>query len=97
MTRPASHREELPAKSCGNCFWAAWPEYWDHLLCFHGDNAVVRPDPIRPDDKFAREVTLEDGVEVHLLEGEERDEVWGGRVVDPLTEVCDEWREGGPR
>jgi hypothetical protein len=86
MTRPASHREQIPERRCGNCRFSAVPEYKDHLLCFFGDKVEIIPglNPHKP-------TVLLDGEDVGLMEGDEYSEVWGGRVVE-FSEVCDEWQ-----
>lgn len=93
MTRPASHREQVFPQRCGTCFFAHRPEFkTDHLLCFHGDNIEVHR--WGWDGKLDKVDIRLDGRDVGMMEGEgEYDEVWGGRVVDPVTEVCDEWKQ----
>lgn len=61
-------------------------------MCFHGDNYVAHRSNLY---SWASEVTLE-GEDVTIMDGDEFDKVWGGRVVDP-DDVCDEWeKDDGP-
>lgn len=83
--RPNTHREQVPAKRCGNCRHSAVPDFKDHLLCFHGDPVRY----VRLAGCTAIDVYL-DGKCVGTMDGDQYDKVWGGRVVDP-TDVCDEW------
>jgi hypothetical protein len=87
MTRPASHREQIPKRRCGNCRHGHLVEFKEDLLCFHGDQIVVLPGLSDEDS----EVWLS-GESVSLLDGDEYDAVWGGRVVD-ATDICDAWEK----
>lgn len=87
MTRPESHREIEPSKRCGNCRFSCWPEWKDDLLCFFGDDIHVESGDRK--DRFFIEL---EGVDVNIADGDEYDRIWGGRVVDPHLEVCDEWQ-----
>ena len=92
MTRPASHREQVFPQRCGNCFFAHAPYFKrDHLLCFHGDAIEINRWHYTDSKEVNTDVRL-DGEDVGLMEGDAYSEVWGGRVVDPITEVCDEWK-----
>lgn len=86
--RPSSHREQSHDRCCGTCRHSAVPEYKDHLLCFHGDDVVFRGPGLRAGTV---DVILNDD-SVGLMEGDEYDHVWGGRVVD-TDDVCDEWEQ----
>lgn len=90
MTRPASHREQEFDRSCGNCFFAHSPEYKRDLLCFFGDKIEINRWGF--DGKIDKVDVRLDGDDVGLMEGEEYSQVWGGRVVDPVSDVCDEWK-----
>lgn len=85
--RPESHRDQTSERRCGNCKFAAVPVYKDHLLCFHGDNAVMEPSSC---SSFKKDVWI-NGELVGLLDGDEYDKIWGGGVVED-TDVCDEWQ-----
>jgi len=90
--RPASHREQIFPQRCGNCFFAHAPYFKrEHLLCFHGDNIDLSHWRHEGSETVNTDVRI-DGNDVGLMEGEEYSEVWGGRVVDDLNEVCDEWK-----
>lgn len=89
MTRPQSHRVELPAKRCGNCVHCALVAYKRDYLCFHGDDVKVSSST----DNESSFVQLGSDAEfVEVMDGEEYSNVWGGRAVCPDTEVCDEWQ-----
>lgn len=84
MTRPKSHRQQIPGKRCENCKFCHRVAYKTDLLCFHGDAIEVI-------GHYGRGDHIEiNGEEIGLLSGDEYDEIWGGRVVDP-DEICDEW------
>ena len=87
--RPESHREQIPEKRCGNCFWAIIPEYKRDLLCFHGDDdrLTINCPGLRSD---TTDIDF-DGECVGTMDGEEYDNVWGGRTVHD-TDICDEWQ-----
>lgn len=87
MTRPSTHRNQDPPRRCGNCIYALYPEHKDDLLCFHGDSVTRRPSCLRG---HWVDIELADGRAVGLLDGDEYDQVWGGRVVDE-SDICDEW------
>ncbi|HUE70857.1 MAG TPA: hypothetical protein VMP01_08200 [Pirellulaceae bacterium] len=59
-----------------------------HLLCFHADNVATRK------WDYGTDVIL-DGQDVDLIEGEDFDDVWARRVVDP-SDVCDQWEDCDP-
>jgi hypothetical protein len=84
--RPETHREQIPEKRCGNCRHALYPEYKRDLLCFCDDEIEIRGPGISPG---TTEVWL-NGEHIGLLDGDEYDEVWAGRIVD-WDDVCDEW------
>jgi len=86
--RPPSHREQVHDKCCGNCRHSAVPEYKDDLLCFCGDNVVLRPSGL--DGEWRTDVELAGDI-IGLMDGDEYGEVWGDRVVD-ADDVCDEWK-----
>lgn len=88
MPRPESHRSLLDQPNCSNCRHSNLIAYKQHLLCFHGDIIEVTGHseyPVKADH-----IEL-DGSEISLLDGDEYDRIWAGRVVD-CTEVCDEWQ-----
>jgi hypothetical protein len=85
--RPSSHREQIPEQRCGNCRLAHLVRR-EHLLCFHGDNVSTRK------WDYGTDVIL-NSQDVDLLEGDEFDELWAGRVVEP-SDVCDEWEDCDP-
>jgi len=89
MTRPENYRTQLQHRRCGTCQFALAPEYKDDLLCFFGDMHRVTIEV--PGDKDGTVTLMFDGKEVGLMDGDEYDQVWGGRVVDP-TCVCDKWQ-----
>jgi len=91
MSRPNSYREQILERRCGNCRFAAIPEYKDDLLCFFGDNAEIEQSNCNRN----KSVVLIDGAHVGLLDGQEYDPVWASRVVD-CTDVCDEWKPEEP-
>ena len=84
--RPVSYRDQIPDRRCGNCLHARCVEHKNDLLCFYGDSIVVQPSFVRSgwDD------VLLDGEPVGIMDGDEYDQVWGGRVVDNEC-ICDEW------
>lgn len=86
MTRPISHRSQEHPRRCGNCRHCHMPTFQVHWMCFCGDNYVARRSPVY---SWQSDVVL-DGEDVSLLQGDEFDKVWGGRVVDP-DDICDEW------
>ena len=86
MSRPESHREQIPEQRCGNCIFARWVRNGHHLLCFHGDESRTR---IVSEGEPWEDVEI-DGNCISIME-EEFDEVWGGRSTDS-TDVCDEWK-----
>lgn len=85
--RPTSHREQQFDRCCGNCKHCHVVEFKGDPLCFHGDDATIRPSTLRD---YWSEVEME-GRSVGLMEGEEYSEVWGGRVVEAACDVCDSW------
>ncbi len=89
MTRPASHRTQRHPHDCGSCKYSAYPEYKEHLLCFHGDKAKIIPSSLR---EWWSDVIFNNRP-VGLMEGDEYDEVWAGRVVEE-EDICDEWEAG---
>ena len=89
MTRPLSHRDQVPLRRCGNCKFANLVAYKLDLLCFHGDGAVVTGKSNYPVDADFVEIG---GEEVGLLDGDEYDRIWSQRIVDS-DDVCDEWQE----
>lgn len=91
MTRPQSFREQIPERRCGNCRFAAIPEYKNDLLCFFGDNVEIE----QSDCNRNKSVVTMNGDHVGLLDDEEYDPVWATRVVD-CTDVCDEWKTKEP-
>jgi hypothetical protein len=84
--RPVSHRTQDPEHGCFDCKHSAKPEYKDHLLCFFGDDVIINKSQYITSVEF-------NGNDVSLMDGDEYDEVWGGRVVTP-TDTCDEWEQG---
>lgn len=84
--RPESHRECLPERRCGTCMHAHLLEFKGDLLCLHGDDFEVIPY-----ETGTVEIIVE-GECVSVMDGGQYDEIWGGRVVDPCIEVCDEWK-----
>lgn len=82
--RPDTHKLQMHDRCCGNCVHAKWLAYKRDLLCFHGDDIEVVPGG---DGDF---VYL-GGTEVNMLDGDEYDTVWAGRVVD-ADDVCDNWQ-----
>ena len=91
MTRPASHRDVVPERSCGNCRFSFLPHYKNDLLCFHGDTIEVHRWDLGNGKLDLVDVRL-DGDDVGLMEGEEYSHVWGGRAVDAYSGLCDEWQ-----
>ena len=85
MTRPASYDDTPPTQRCGNCRFSRLIEYKRDLLCFFGDEIETRPGVNGTDD-----VTF-NGEIVGILDGDEYDKIWGGRVVDSDCR-CNEWR-----
>ena len=85
--RPATHREQIPDKRCGNCRFAHIVSGKLDLLCFKGDQIEVTGKSGYPIDSDWIDLNGED---VGCLEGDAYSDVWGGRVVDG-TDVCDEW------
>lgn len=85
--RSASHKSQFPEHGCFDCKHGIIPCYKDHLLCFYGDADLI----VYSIDCESKKADIElNGLNVGLLEGDEYDQVWGGRVVDP-TDICDEW------
>lgn len=95
MTRPASHRDIIPDKSCGNCRFSACVRHHGHLLCFHGDDAQIQRDGDACWDNCDVELREPNGqvtaVEL-LVSGDGYHRVWVGRSVEACLEVCDEWQ-----
>lgn len=93
MTRPDSYNVPIPAKSCANCRFSRLVAYKLDLLCFHGDEIEVVGKCEYPVN--ADYVLLKDGkhamAAVGLMDGDEYDKVWGGRIVD-CDGVCSEWK-----
>lgn len=87
--RPNSHHEQTPERRCGTCKHGHVPHYKDHLLCFFGDNVVVRKWKWDTDDSSTKTDVELDGEDVGLME-DGYDEIWAGRVVDD-TDICDEY------
>lgn len=88
MTRPASHREQIPERRCDNCVFSHLVAYKDDLLCFHGDD--IR---ITGKSECSEYVEL-NGEDICLMDGEEYSKkVWAGRIVYS-DDVCDEWKQG---
>lgn len=92
--RPESHREQVPDKRCGTCFFAIRPYFKDDLLCFHGDNIEVNHWRYPAGDQQTHTDVFLDGEDVGIMDGEEYSKVWGGRVVD-YTDICDEYLADG--
>lgn len=89
--RPATHREQIHERRCGNCRFSAVPEYKDHILCFAGDKVEIIPSHLNPH----KPRVILDGENVGLMEGDEYSKVWAGRVVE-WDDVCDEWQPEVP-
>jgi hypothetical protein len=87
MTRPPSHRDQPHERCCGNCRFAYLIAYKLDLLCFHSDDIHVLGNSQYP---VASVYLNLKGDAVSLMEGDEYDKVWAGRIVDQ-HEVCDEW------
>ena len=87
--RPESHRLNLPLRRCATCVHAAWLAWKRDWLCLHGDNSTRSQYGIS-----GQEFVEIDGAELNGMDGEEYSRYWGGRVVDPEVEVCDEWTGG---
>lgn len=85
MSRPKSHREQVPLQRCDNCRFSAFVRYKRDLLCFHGDDVEIES------GENGDSVTLPGEISVELMDGEEYSPIWGGRVVDG-TDICDEWK-----
>jgi hypothetical protein len=83
--RPTSYRYQIPAKCCGNCKYSATPEYKDDLLCIYGDTLIKCN--LLDDGKYDLEIGSQT---IGLMDGDEYDKIWGGRVVD-FNDICDEW------
>lgn len=79
--RPESHRYQEHSKRCGNCKHCHEIKYKNDDLCFLGDAITVEPEGF----------VILDGEDVSLMDGEEYSKVWGGRVVDPNADICDQW------
>lgn len=93
MPRPSSHRDQPRERCCGNCAFAHLVAYKLDLLCFHGDDIHVTGQsgyPVKAD------YVILDREEVGMMEGDEYDSVWAGRLVDS-DDVCDEWKPEPPR
>lgn len=94
MTRPPTHRElpVLPIR-CGTCRHCIVVQYKGDSLCFHGDMITVGPpEPMAQTGVIAHSVAIGVNRYIETMDGEEYSEVWGGRVVDPESEVCDQWQ-----
>lgn len=89
MTRPSTHREQVPEKHCGNCRFSHLVAYKLDLLCFHGDKIEIVGQSGYPVDA---DYVFMDGDEIGMMDGDEYSRIWAGRIVDGWTEVCDEWQ-----
>jgi hypothetical protein len=86
MTRPASHREQEHPNRCGNCCFAKLLAYKGDWLCTIGDEHMFEH---QDDGRVVAYAASGDCI--NFMEGDEYDEIWGGSVVDPSSDVCDEW------
>ena len=91
MPRPDNLRETRH-NCCGNCVFSHWPKYKDHLLCFHGEVIEIEGEADWAEEEI---IYLADGRCVSDLDGDEYSEVWAVRMVNPFTDICDQWQKTG--
>lgn len=91
MTRPQSHRAQVPLRRCADCKFANLVAYKLDLLCFHGDDIAITGQSHYPVDADYVELG---GENVEMLDGDEYGRVWANRIVDQ-DDVCDEWQKSG--
>ncbi len=91
--RPESHREQQHEKSCGNCRHSRLVAYKLDLLCFYGDSIEIRGQSNYP---VTADYVALNGEEVGLMEGDQYDNVWAGRIIDP-SDACDLWEPAASR
>lgn len=89
MTRPASHRYQIPKHCCGNCEFSHIVEPTLDLLCFHGDNIRVIGERNNSTESEFIEI---DGEDIVLMSNDRYSEIWAGGIVDS-DNICDEWRQ----
>lgn len=89
MPRPETHRQQAHERCCGNCKHCHLVAYKLDLMCFHGDSIEVEGESKYP---VSANYVFLDGQEVGLLDGDEYDKVWCGRIIDH-DDVCDQWEE----